>query len=180
MSAAIPTDLDAPCSRHVRWRQLVACGETWHRLDQAGSPCANLPLQPETWEGLRQLACQILDPVVDRFGPIELTYGFAGPELVRHIRSRIAPALDQHAGWERNRRGEFVCSRLGQACDLRVPGVPSDDVARWVMQALPFDRLYFYGAERPIHVSWAPERTGEAWEMVPRTGGARVPRRWPG
>jgi hypothetical protein len=32
------------------------------------------------------------------------------------------------------------------------------EVNRWVVANAPFDRLHFYGADRPIHVSYLPEQ----------------------
>jgi hypothetical protein len=171
-------DLDALCSRHVRWRELLECGETWRRLASAGQSWANLPQQPQSWQGLAALAGTLLDPLIDRYGPLQITYGFAGPLLTRHIAARIAPSLDQHAGSELNRRGQPICARLGQACDFAVPGQPSGEVARWIVANLPFDRLYFYGDDRPLHLSYGPENARAAFAMLPGPGGRRVPRRW--
>ena len=36
-------------------------------------------------------------------------------------------------------------------------GIDSLTVAQWIVVNLPFDRLYFYGKDRPLHVSIAPE-----------------------
>jgi hypothetical protein len=44
-----------------------------------------------------------LDPVIDWFGMIELTYGFCSPALARQVSGRIDPKRDQHAAHERNR-----------------------------------------------------------------------------
>lgn len=178
--AAAPADLDQRCSRYLRWRDLLECGETWQRLASANPPGALLPQQPQTWQGLAELACALLDPLIERYGPLRLTYGFAGPALTRHIGARIAPRLDQHAGSERNGRGQPVCPRLGQACDFAVPGVASGEVARWIVASLPFDRLYLYGDERPLHLSYGPDHARAAFAMLAGPGGRRVPRRWPG
>jgi hypothetical protein len=43
---------------------------------------------------------------------------------------------------------------------------------------LPFDRLYFYGDDRPLHLSYGPENARAAFAMLPGPGGRRVPRRW--
>lgn len=94
--------LDATCSDHLRFRDLIACGETWLRL--AGQ-VDNRPRQDATWDAIARLAQRVLDPVIDRFGPITLTYGFASRELTRQISGRIAPELDQHAGHELRRDG---------------------------------------------------------------------------
>ncbi|MEB3230859.1 MAG: hypothetical protein VKJ64_07620 [Leptolyngbyaceae bacterium] len=34
----------------------------------------------------------------------------------------------------------------------------------WILeQRLPFDSLYFYGAERPIHISYGPQQKRDIW-----------------
>ncbi|CDK99174.1 protein of unknown function [Magnetospirillum gryphiswaldense MSR-1 v2] len=53
------------------------------------------------------------------------------------------------------------------------------EVAKWVAANTPFDRLYFYGRDRPIHVSYGPENKREVFELVPTLGGKRIPRRIP-
>jgi hypothetical protein len=40
----ISTDLDERCGEHFAYRDLVACGETWHRLSSAGAPVDRLYL----------------------------------------------------------------------------------------------------------------------------------------
>jgi hypothetical protein len=114
-----------------------------------------------------ELCLRVLDPVVDQFGPIELTYAFASPALDMLVRLKAYPRttrhLDQHAGCELNRDGRPYCSRLGMAVDIRVPGVSSVAVAQWVIENTSFDRLYFYGPRRPIHVSAGPENTKLLW-----------------
>jgi len=112
---------------------------------------------PATYDALKMLAEFILDPVMEEFGGLELTYGLATSSLLKHIKTGIAPRLDQHASHELNTRGNRICDRDGAAADFRVSDVPSDQLARWVVQNTKFDRLYFYGIERPIHVSTAPD-----------------------
>ncbi len=125
---------------------------------------------------MRHLCASVLDPLVERFGPVELTYGFASSALTRHVAGRIHPPLDQHAGHEVGRSGKPICARLGLAVDLRVPGVDTRAVAGWIAAHTPFDRLYFYGPERPLHVSAAPRPTGQVVEMRRGPSGRLVPR----
>lgn len=132
----------------------------------AGARIDNLPLRDETWDGIASLARELLDPLRETFGSVEITYGFAAPPLTRHIRARISPPHDQHAGSELNRLGARICSRGGQACDLRVPGVSSVDVARWAHGKLPIDRMYLYGSDRPLHLSYGPEAARYVCAMV--------------
>jgi hypothetical protein len=48
-------------------------------------------------------------------------------------------------------------------------------VAQWIVQHTPFDRLYFYGDDRPLHVSCGPENKREIVLMMPKEGGRTVP-----
>lgn len=153
-------DLDDPCGRRWRYRDLIEVGETWHRLKPD-----NVPTRPETYAAIRILCAELLDPVADAFGMPVLTYGFASPDLTKHIHARISPSLDQHAGCELRRDGRPICSRLGQAVDFFVPGVCSGNLAAWIEANLAFDRLYFYGSDQPIHVSIGPEYTGSVVTM---------------
>jgi hypothetical protein len=164
-------DLDARCGRRFCYRDLIECGATQRRL---GLP--NLPLNPESYNALFDLASQLLDPLVEYFGPIRLTYGFASPALTREIGGRISPKLDQHACCERDARGNFVCDRLGAACDFIVDDENMEEVAAWIVEHLPFDRLYFYGNDRPLHLSQGPQVSRLAYVMTPTTRGTLVPR----
>lgn len=148
------TDLDQPCGEYFVYRDLIACGETFHRLSaEAGAPFDNVPRAAETFEAMRLLCAVVLDPVRRRFGALELTYAFASLSLTKHVTGLIHPPGDQHAGHERNRMGKPVCPRLGLSADFCVPGCDSREVARWVVENTAFDRLYFYAPDRPFHVS---------------------------
>ena len=164
-------DLDAPCGRFLIYRQFIECGETQTRT---GIP--NLPQNPDSYSALLDLAVQILDPVIDWFGMIRLTYGFCSPNLAREIPGRIDPKLDQHAAYERNRRGFPVCPRLGAAADFIVDDEDMRDVARWVAANTAFDRLYYYGPDLPIHVSYGPDQSRQIVEMRLTAAGRLVPR----
>lgn len=164
-------DLNEPCGRHLRFRDLIEAGETWRRVR-----VPNLPKQPATVAALQRLAHDVLDPVVEEFGPIEISYGFASRELTRHVPGRIDPSRDQHAGHELRPDGEPICRRLGQAVDFRVPGLSSGLIAAWVATKLSFDRLYFYGTDRPIHISVGPEKARAVVSMLIGPSGRRVPR----
>jgi DNA phosphorothioation-associated putative methyltransferase len=172
-SQSIP-DLDSRCGANLTYRSLIQCGETRQRLG-----IANLPLRPDTYNALFDLATQVLDPVIEYFGSIRLTYGFASAELTRHIARGIAPKLDQHAACEHGQRGAPVCERGGAACDFLVEDEDMREVAEWIIGNLPFDRLYFYGSNRPIHVSCSAGGSRLAYLMVPGAGGRLMPRPFP-
>ena len=136
----------------------------------------NRPEQMQTWTAIECLQNELLRPLEEKFGVVVLTYGFAGVELVKAIKQRAAaggwlpgvyPAGDQHAGYEVDALGKRICEKDGMAVDLRVPGRGAGEVRHWILGRLPFDRLYFYGDDRPLHLSWAPEPIGQVIEMYP-------------
>ncbi|NOQ36003.1 MAG: DNA phosphorothioation-associated putative methyltransferase [Methylococcaceae bacterium] len=169
-SQTIP-ELDSPCGQYLRYRDLIECGQT-----QQATNIANLPQQADSYTALYELAINILDPVIDYFGMIELNYGFCGRELAKQIPKNIAPKLDQHAACELNTRGNLICPRLGAAIDFRVQDEAMREVADWVIENTPFDRLYFYGDDKPIHVSYCAIPKGEVVEMRVSKTGRRVPK----
>lgn len=164
--------LDERCGRFLTYRQLIECGDT-----QAASGLSNLPTSLESYTALLDLATLLLDPIIEYYGAIQLTYGFCSSALARRIRGRIAPELDQHAAHDRNRRGAPICPRLGAAVDFLVQDEDMKEVAQWIIATLPFDRLYFYGNDRPIHVSYKKNGERQAFEMrVESRSGRRIPR----
>lgn len=158
--------LDEACGPHFTYRDFIECGETWQRLR-----VSNLPTEAGSYNALHALATNLLAPLIDYFGMIRLTYGFAGPSLTRHVVSRIAPPIDQHAACELNRRGVPICSRLGAAVDFIIDDEDMVDVAKWIAAELPFDRMYVYGPDRPLHLSYSPERSGYVSVMLEGTKG---------
>ncbi len=50
------------------------------------------------------------------------------------------------------------------------------EVAQWVVANTPFDRLYFYGDDKPIHVSYGSNHDRQIVRMVPSKSGRLVPR----
>lgn len=168
-STHVPS-LDAACGAHFRYRDFIQCGETWQRVQ-----VDNTPKSPESFNALNDLASLVLDPVIEYFGAIKLTYGFASPALTKHISARIAPDLDQHAACEITSRGRPICGRRGAAADFLVEFEDMRFVAQWIVENCPFDRLYYYGADKALHVSIGPENSRQSYELIERDG-RRVPR----
>ena len=116
--------------------------------------------------------------MIDQFGSILLTYGLAGAKLSRLVAadvSRVAPKLDQHAAHELNRYDRRICERGGAAADFQVSEVSSLEVAKWIVSNARFDRLYYYGPERPLHASAASDPLGQIVVLNAGPGGRRVP-----
>lgn len=169
--------IDELCSRHFRFRDLIECGATWHKLTPAERSAVQLPQQDASWHNLRELACQILDPLVDAFGPLKLTYGFAPPGLTRRIRGRIAPHLDQHAACELRADGRPICDRGGAAVDFSIAGQRSSALVDWMLERLPVDRVYYIDDARPVHVSWSEHPLRTVIQLVPGPSGRLIPRK---
>jgi hypothetical protein len=163
--------LDDPCGAYHTYRDFIECGET-----QAQLGISNLPMLPDTYNALCDLAVHVVNPVMDYFGGIELTYGFCSRELSKHIKYRVDPSRDQHASHEVNTRGNLICKRLGAACDFIVQDESMLEVAQWVVENTPFDRLYFYGDDKPVHVSYGPEKNGAVVIMTEGQLGRLIPR----
>lgn len=164
-------NIDDPCGANLLYRDLIECGET-----QASTGLANRPSEADTYTALYELAKRVLDPVIDYYGMVKLTYGFCSHELAKEISGRIAPELDQHAGHERKKNSKPVCERLGAACDFLVEHEDMEEVANWVFENTEVDRVYFYGKDRPIHVSYSATPARQFVEMTLLSNGRRVPR----
>ncbi len=159
---------------------MIECGETWTRLAEEAradlrEPVDNVPRQPESFEALKRLCADVLDPVFDEFGVGQLTYGFSSHALSREIPRGIAPRLDQHASCEFGPRGNRICSRLGAAVDFESREHSALDIAEWIGGNTRFDRLYYYGPDRPIHVSAGPDDSRSV-VLVQWIDGRQIPR----
>lgn len=142
---------------------------------------SNSPLKEESTQALASLSRDILTPIENHFGPIAVTYGFTSNVLKNHLLKyhpgQMAPALDQHAASERNAKGNLICKRQGAACDFLVESYENKmhEIAEFIVVQLPFDRLYFYGKDRPIHVSIGPESSRFVQIFKPNDSGHAVP-----
>jgi hypothetical protein len=169
-SIEIPS-LDDKCGQRFTFRNLIECGDTWSK-----TKIDNAPQEAESYNALADLTRYILDPVVDYFGGIKLTYGFSSRALGKEITEGVAPTLDQHAAHECTRTGKPICSRGGAAVDFIVEDEDMAGVADWIAHNLPFDRLYYYGRQRPIHISYGPEHRRELVDIHTSSQGHRYPR----
>ncbi|QCF27476.1 DNA phosphorothioation-associated putative methyltransferase [Hydrocarboniclastica marina] len=167
-SRTIP-NIDAACGQFLTYRDLIECGET-----QTASRMQNFPTQPATYTALLDLAAELLDPIIDYFGMIKLTFGFCSPALAKNIKGRIAPKLDQHAAHERNRLGKPICDRKGAAVDFVIEDEDMVEVSKWIAENLRFDRMYVYGVNQPLHLSFSDAPKAQITLMTPDKKGVRL------
>jgi hypothetical protein len=162
--------------KHITLEQLCCCTQTYARFSDQINPW---PQQSESLTALQELCECILDPIVDHFGLENfcLTYGFCSRDLRKFLNrrdpltgkkyGRIDTCRDQHMAHERNRNGKLYCERLGAAADFYIQGIGSSKVIDWILaQQLPFDSIYFYGSDRPIHISYGPQHKRSIWTFT--------------
>lgn len=141
-------NINDKCSKYFSYIDFIECSNTQKKIQ-----VDNSPKELKTYEAISYLATKIMDPIFEQFGQPQITYGLCSHNLQKHIKKSVAPALDQHAGSERNSKGNLICRREGFAVDFKIKNITSDHVARYIVEHLKFDRLYFYGIDRPLHVS---------------------------
>jgi hypothetical protein len=163
--------------KYLTLEEFCTCTQTYQKYaDQINPFPENLA---ETLPAIEALTQFILEPIIEHFGidKFRLTYGFCSKDLKKYLakkdpetglkNGRVAPEIDQHLAHEINKNGKYYCQRLGAACDFLILGVGSDRVIDWILaQKLPFDSLYFYGVDRPIHISYGPQNKREIWTFT--------------
>lgn len=160
--------------KHLSLEEFCTCTRTYQKYAEQIDPYPSNP--DETILALKALCLYIIDPIIDCFGRerFQLTYGFCSIDLKRHLsqkdletgvkNGRVDPSRDQHMSHEKNRNDKYYCDRLGAACDFRIADLESDRLVEWILeQRLPFDSLYFYGSDRPIHISYGLQHKREIW-----------------
>lgn len=165
--------------KHLNLEEFCTCTQNYRKYAKHIDPYPKNA--GETIAALQALCQHILDPVIDHFGKerFQLTYGFCSIDLKRYLaqkdpetgikNGRVAPSLDQHMAHEKNRNGKYYCDRLGAACDFRIVGLESDRLVEWILaERLPFDSLYFYGGDRPIHISYGSQHKRDVWTFTPK------------
>ena len=162
--------------KYLTLEDFCTCTQTYkkyaHQID-------NTPKNIESISALKDLNQIIVDPIIDRFGKdrFKLTYGFCSPDLKRYLEKkdpvtgikngRIDPSRDQHMAHEVKSKGKYYCERLGAACDFLILDLGSDCLVDWIIsQKLPFDSLYFYGNDRPIHISYGSQHKRDIWTFT--------------
>lgn len=146
---------------------LCTCSDTYHKYSHLINP---YPENSESVRSLQLLEIKILIPIISKFGSenFKLTYGFCSKDLKRFItreKSRVCFEIDQHMSYEVNSKGNYFCRHLGAACDFRVMGLDSKKVISF-LRSLDFDSIYYYGSDRPIHISWSQTPRRKIWEFT--------------
>lgn len=162
-----------------RFDELYSQLLNWHKAKHHFDG-SNLPTQ-ESELSLVLLTREILLPITENFGRLTVTYGFTSPALNRYIQrlspAGTAPDLDQHSCSELNSKGSIICQRHGAACDFIVHdyGERMNEIAHFICLNLSFDKLYYYGRNRPIHISVSESPLRHLQLMQQSESGRRYP-----
>ncbi len=170
--------LSLKLGKYLTLKDFCTCSQTYQRYANRIDP---LPKNLETIQAIQALNQWLLDPIIDHFGidNFQLTYGFCSPDLKKYLNQkdpetgvkngRIDPTRDQHLAHEKTKNNRYYCQRLGASCDFRIKGISSDQVIDWIiLQKLPFDSIYYYGFDRPIHISYGTEHKRDIWTFTPQ------------
>lgn len=139
----------------------------------------NQPQSTKSISALQSLTIEILLPLYRKYSQLDITYGFTSAELKAYISKYsskgTAPQLDQHSSCELNKAQKQICDRSGAACDITVPNMPSNTIVRYIVENLNYDRIYYYGKDRPIHVSFSEQPAKHLQVMAESANGRRHP-----
>jgi hypothetical protein len=168
---SLPNDMSL--LSHPLGKQLLG----WHLNKYPETP-SNIP-SPKSKPYLEMLISEILIPTERKFGALTITYGFTSSKIAayisKHFSTGTAPKLDQHAACELNSKNNEISTRRGSACDFILPNESMAEITRFIVKNLSFDRLYYYGDNRPIHVSISDEPVKHLQIMCESTTGRRYP-----
>lgn len=117
------------------------------------------PLDGKEVQGIKGLCIAILDPVVERFGALSITYGFSTPEL--HAQISAYRPLGVHNGVA------AAGGTIAAAADILVHSMVHDPrgVLHWVQNNCVFDRLILYPNSERVCVAWSdkPRYHAKEW-----------------
>ena len=139
----------------------------------------NYPQERASISALNKLIEEILIPLQKRYGDFIISYGFTSAPLhtfiQKHSPKGTAPKLDQHASHELNRLGNSICSRGGAACDIKFQQTSALEIIRFAVGNLTFDKIYFYGENKPLHISVHEQPLKHLQVVKTNAKGRRIP-----
>lgn len=125
------------------------------------------PLDGPEIEALKGLAEHILDPVVDKFGPLSITYGYTCPEL----HAKLYGANSRH-GVHDCVPAKAKGAELAAAADILVHKMidltkdEPREVLFWIKDNCEFDRLILYPGSEIICTAWADKPRFDCKEWI--------------
>ena len=114
-------------------------------------------------ESIRGLCAAILDPLVDEFGAVSITYGYVSPELHQATYPWMLKTI-HNCQAAKKVKGARLC-----ACADVIVHSREDDprsVLHWVKSNCQYDRLILFPCSSIVCVGWADKPRSEAMEWV--------------
>lgn len=127
---------------------------------------SNIPNDPDlALMAGRQLAVELLDPLVETFGPIDIRSGYRAPQLndfgSKHVRPQKCSSNEKnYAGhiWDQ----KDAAGRMGACVSVSIPwfaeryaaGRDWRDLAWWLWDHLPFHEVYFFPKTAAFNLTW--------------------------
>jgi hypothetical protein len=142
----------------------------------------NIPEDPDlaVAAGTR-LATELLDPLVETFGPIEIRSGYRSPSLNHFGATGVRPQKcsanpKSYAGhiWDRRdaagRMGACVSVVVPWFADRYAAGRDWRDLAWWVHDHLPYHAMYFFPKLAAFNLTWREDPERSIASYVPPRG----------
>jgi hypothetical protein len=142
----------------------------------------NIPENPDlAIEAGRRLAVELLDPLVETFGPIEIRSGYRSPSLNHFGATEVKPQKcaanpANHAGhiWDRRdaegRMGACVSVVIPWFADRYAAGRDWRDLAWWVHDHLPYHAMYFFPRLAAFNLTWREAPLPSIKSYIPPRG----------
>ena len=119
-------------------------------------------------ESIKKLCEHILDPVVDQFGAISITYGYVSPALQKATVPGSKPSIHNclPSG------GAY----LGAACDFQHHNtkVSHREILLWIAANCTYDRLIMYPGSTIVCVAWSDKPRSHCRHWVYPDGVSRA------
>ncbi|MEO0637620.1 MAG: hypothetical protein AAFY73_13335 [Pseudomonadota bacterium] len=142
----------------------------------------NMPDDPKTAIAAGEGLCQnLLDPIVDTFGPIEIRSGFRSCELNHFGATEVTPQKcsrnsENYAGHIWDRRGED--GSLGATVSIVIPwfadqynrGRDWRDLAWWVYDHLPVSEQCYFPENAAFNIQWREKPIKDIYSYIDPRG----------
>lgn len=147
----------------------------------------NIPEDPDLAIAAgRRLAKELLDPLVETFGPIEIRSGYRSPGLNHFGATEVKPQKcsansANYAGhiWDRRdaagRMGACVSVVIPWFADRYAEGRDWRDLAWWVHDHLPYHAMYFFPRLAAFNLTWREDPERSIASYVPPRGRLLAP-----
>lgn len=126
----------------------------------------------------RKLCTEVLEPIVELFGPIIIRSAYRSSE-VNHFghqrRLRCASNARNHAYhiWDRldadGRMGAAACIHIPSAADCDTPE-QRPELAQFLHDRLPYHRMVFFRSPATLNIGWHEAPRREAYTYSPKPG----------